>query len=114
MDWITTANGLIVLITGAFGLIAAAVSLFALIKNLIKTSKKNTIQENWKLVMKIADEAMQAASYSTLNGAGKKESVIAAVKAGCNSVGVNADLFLNQLSDYIDDCIKFKNGFKKD
>ena len=42
-----------------------------------------------------------------------REMVIEAVKAGCRSAGVNLDDFIDQLSAYIDDTIKFVNDMKK-
>jgi hypothetical protein len=39
--------------------------------------------------------------------------VIDAVKAGCKAAGINLDLFIDQLSDYIDSSISFVNNMKK-
>jgi hypothetical protein len=39
--------------------------------------------------------------------------VVDIVKAGCKAAGVNMDLFIDQLSDYIDQTIAFVNGMKK-
>jgi hypothetical protein len=113
MDWITSANGLITLIIGLFGLVSAGISLFALIKNLIKTSKDKTFQENWKLIMQIADKAMAAASETSLANTDKKTQVVEAVKAGCKAAGIDADSFMDQLSAYIDDCIAFAHSIKR-
>lgn len=113
MDWLNTANGVVTLIVGLFSLIGAGVSLFFLIKNLCKTMKNNTAQENWKLIMKIADKAMAEAEQSLADGESKKKLVMDTVKEGCKAAGINADNFIDQLSVYIDDCIKFVNSFKK-
>ena len=109
MGWLDTANGVISLIVGLCGLVGTGISVFFLIRNLIKTMKNNTLQENWKLIMKIADEAMAEVEDGITSGADKKQLVIDAVKAGCKAAGINADAFLDQLDAYIDDCIKFAN-----
>lgn len=59
--------------------------------------------------MSIADAAMEAAEKSGASGADKKEQVIAAVKAGCKSQGIDVDSFLDQLDAYIDTTIALVN-----
>jgi hypothetical protein len=65
------------------------------------------------MIMEMADAAMKEAEKSGKSGADKKQMVIDAVKAGCNAGGVNLDGFIDQLSAYIDDTIKFVNGMRK-
>jgi hypothetical protein len=65
------------------------------------------------MIMEMADAAMKEAEKSGKAGADKKQMVIDAVKAGCKAAGVNLDAFIDQLSDYIDDTIKFVNEMKK-
>jgi hypothetical protein len=65
------------------------------------------------MIMNMADAAMKEAEASGKSGADKKQMVIDAVKAGCKAAGVNMDLFIDQLSDYIDQTIAFVNGMKK-
>lgn len=113
MDWLNTANGIVSLIVGLVSLIGAGVSVFFLFKNLFKTMKNNTAQENWKLIMKIADQAMAEAEASLKDGESKKKMVIDCVKEGCKAAGINVDDFIDQLGAYIDDCIKFVNSVKK-
>lgn len=113
MDWITTVNGLIALITGLVGLIGTGVGTFFAIKNWIKANKEKSAKEIWALLMSMADAAMKEAEKSTLSGAGKKELVINMVKESCKAAGVNLDPFIDQLGAYIDNCISWYNGMQK-
>jgi hypothetical protein len=112
-DWITTANGLISLITALVGLIGTGVGAFFAIKNWIKATKEKSMKEIWAMIMSMADAAMKEYEHSTLSGADKKKAVIEAVKSGCKSAGVDLDLFIDQLSDYIDQTIAFVNDMSK-
>jgi hypothetical protein len=113
VEWLTTANGIITLITGLVGLIGTAVGAYFAIKNWISVIKTKNAQEIWAMIMEMADAAMKEAERSGKAGADKKQMVIEAVKAGCRAAGVNLDDFIDQLSDYIDDTIKFVNDMKK-
>lgn len=62
--------------------------------------------------MKIADEAMAAAEKTGAAGADKKTMVVESVKASCKAAGIDADEFIDQLLDYIDQCIAFVNNMK--
>lgn len=66
--------------------------------------------------MAIADAAMKEFEHSTLAGAEKKQAVINSVKTSAKTAGLNIDLFVDQLSTYIDSCIEWYNGMnnKKD
>lgn len=109
-DWIATTNGIITLITGALGLIGTAIGMFFAIKNWISLKKNKSAQEIWESIMNMADAAMQEAEKSGASGADKKQIVINAVTAGLKADGLDISGFLNQLSDYIDQCISFANG----
>lgn len=113
MDWITTANGIITLITGLVGLLGTGIGTYFAIKNWITVFKTKNAQEVWTLIMEMADAAMKEAEASMKDGETKKQMVMDSVKAGCKAAGVDADLFIEQLSDYIDNTIKFVNGMKK-
>jgi len=113
MDWITTVNGLIALITGLVGLIGTGIGAFFAIKNFIKATKEKSAKEIWALIMEIADAAMKDVEKSTLKGAAKKEAVISAVKEGCKAAGVDLGPFIDQLGEYIDQTISFVNGMTK-
>lgn len=63
--------------------------------------------------MSIADAAIEAAEKSGAAGADKKVMVIESVKASCKAAGIEAEDFIDQLSDYIDQCIAFFNNMKK-
>ena len=112
-DWITTVNGLIALITSLLGLIGTGVGAFFAIKNWIKATKEKSSKEIWAMIMEMADAAIKEAEKSGASGADKKTMVIESVKAGCKAAGVDLDLFIDQLSDYIDQTIAFVNDMSK-
>ena len=113
MNWLETANGIVTLISALIALIGTGVGVYFAIKNFIKLMKSNTKEQNWKLIMKIADAAMETAEKSGKKGADKKQMVIESVKASCKAAGINADEFIDQLVDYIDQTIAFVNSMKK-
>ena len=113
MDWITTVNGLLALITGLVGLIGTGIGTFFAIKNWIKATKEKSSKEIWAMIQEITDAAMKEAERSALSGAGKKELVVNMVKEGCKAAGIDLDPFIDQLGAYIDSCIKWYNGMKK-
>jgi len=113
MDWITTANGLIALITALVGLIGTGIGAFFTIKGFIKAAKEKSAKEIWEMIMIAADAAMKSAEESTKKGAEKKQMVIDMVKASLAANGIDISLFLDQLNAYIDDCIKFANSMNK-
>lgn len=110
MDWITTTNGLIALLTGLFGLIGTGIATYFAIRNWISKIKNKSALDHWNTVMMAADAAMQAAEASSLAGPDKKEMVISMVKASCAAAGLDIGPFVDQLSAYIDQCIEFYNG----
>lgn len=114
MDWITTANGIITLITGLIGLIGTGIGAYFAIKNWFTVLKTKNSQEIWSIIMTLADAAMKEAEASMKSGEDKKKMVIDSVKAGCKAAGIDMDMFIDQLSAYIDDTIKFVNEMKKD
>lgn len=116
MDWITTVNGLIALLSGLFGLIGTGVATFFAIKGWIKATKEKTAKERWDMIMAMADAAMKEFEHSTLAGVEKKQAVINSVKASAKAAGLNIDPFVDQLGAYIDSCIEWYNGMnnKKD
>ena len=113
MEWLKIANGILTLISALIALIGTGTGVFFAIKNFIKLIKSNTKEQNWKLIMKIADTAMKTAETSGKNGADKKQMVIESVKASCKAAGIDADQFIDQLADYIDQTIAFVNSMKK-
>ncbi len=113
MEWITTANGIITLITGLVGLVGTGVGAFFAIRNWFAVIKTKNAQEVWTLITEIADAAMKEAEASMKSGEDKKQMVIDSVKAGCIAAGINLDMFIDQLSDYIDQTIEFVNCMKK-
>ena len=113
MEWITTANGIITLITGLVGLIGTGIGTYFAIRNWFKILKTKNAQEIWTLIMEMADSAMKEAEKSYLNGADKKDMVLNMVKTSCKSAGINIDFFINQLDSYVDQTISFVNDMKK-
>lgn len=112
-DWITTANGLIALITGLVGLIGTGVGAFFAIKNWIKATKEKSSKEIWAMIMEMADAAMKEFERPSLTGGDKKKAVIASVKASCKAAGIDLDAFIDQLGAYIDQCIAWYNDMNK-
>ena len=110
---ISTIRELIALITALVGLIGTGVGAFFAIKNWIKATKEKSSKEIWAMIMEMADAAMKEYEHSTLSGADKKKAVIEAVKSGCKAAGVDLDIFIDQLSDYIDQTIHFVNDMTK-
>ena len=111
MDWITTANGLIALITGLLGLIGTGVSAYLAIRAWIKATKEKNASEVWGMIQEIAKAAMDEVEHSGIIGsANKKQAAIEIVKKSCKAAGINLDLFLNQLNDFIDNSVEFFNN----
>ena len=113
MELITTANGIITLITGLLGLIGTGIGTYFAVKNWITAMKTKNSQEIWTMIMEIADSSMKEAESSMQDGETKKQVVMDSVKASCKAAGIDANLFLDQLSNYIDSTIKFVNDMKK-
>lgn len=115
MDWITNANGLVALLTGLFGLIGTGVGAFFSIRAFIQKNKANTRQQNWNMIMQAADAAMEVVEHAQLhNSSEKKALAMDMIKKSCESLGLDISAFLTQLDAYIDQCIEWFNGMKKD
>lgn len=112
-NWLTTAQGVLSLITGLIGLIGSGVGAFFAIKNFIKAAKTKSINEIWSMIMSMADAAMKEAEASQKSGEDKKQMVLDAVKSGCKAANINIDAFIDQLSQYIDQTIDFVNKMSK-
>lgn len=112
MDWITTANGLIALVTGLAGLIGTGIGAFFAVKAFVKSLRQKNLAEIWALVQEMADAAMRQAEESGKKGADKKRMVIDSVKASCKAAGIDVDAFIEQLADYVDQTIAFVNGMQ--
>ena len=110
---LNTVQEIIALVTGLCGLVSAGIGAYFAIKNWIKVTKNKNAQEIWAMVMEMADAAMKEAEKSCKTGADKKTMVIESVKASCKAAGINLDLFIDQLSNYIDQTISFVNKMKK-
>ena len=115
MDWITTANGLVALLTGLCGLIGTGIGAFFAIRTFIQKNKSNTKQQNWNLIMQAADAAMEVVEHAQLhNSSEKKALAMDMIKKSCESIGLDISAFIDQLDAYIDQCIAWFNEMKKD
>lgn len=112
-NWLTTAQGVLSLITGLIGLIGSGVGAFFAIKNFIKAAKTKSMNEIWSMIMSMADAAMKEAEASQKSGEDKKQMVLDAVKSGCKAANINIDAFIDQLGQYIDQTIDFVNKMSK-
>ena len=110
---LNTVQVIIALVTGLCGLVSAGIGAYFAIKNWIKVTKNKNAQEIWAMIMEMTDAAMKEAERSCKTGADKKKMVIASVKASCKAAGLDLDLFIDQLSDYIDQTISFVNDMSK-
>ena len=110
MDWITSAQQLVALLTGLVGLISAGIGVFFAIKNWNEKNKEKSNAEKWAMLMKMTDAAMKEAEKSKQTGADKKTMVINIVKESCNSAGLDIGEFIDQLNAYIDNSISWFNG----
>ena len=112
MEFMSTANELIVLLTSFLGLIGTGIGTFFAIKNWLKAIKEKTKAEQWALIMEMADAAMKVAEKSGASGADKKDMVIESIKASALAANLDLSMFLDQLSLYIDQTIDFVNNMK--
>ena len=115
MNWITTANGLIALITGLVGLIGTGIATFFAVKAWIKTMKNKSASEVWAAITTAADAAMQEVEFRAKSGEilNKRDTALAIIESSCAASGLDISPFMTQLRKYIDDCIDFINGFNK-
>ena len=114
MDWITSAQALVALITGLVGLISAGVTAFVAVRKVIAANKGKSLKEIWALVMKLADAAMVEVEKTDLKGASKKDKAITIVNAAATESGLDSTPFTEQLSAYIDQTVEFVNTFNKE
>ena len=105
-DWISEINAFIPILVG---FITTAVGAFLAVKNFIKVLKTKNKAELWSMIMSAADAAMKEAEQCGINGVAKKEMVINTIKASCEAAGLDIKDFLDAISVYIDQTIKFVN-----
>lgn len=108
-----TTQQIISLLTGLLGFISAAVTTCISIKNFTKSFKEKKKEEQWVLIMEIADSAMKEAEKSLQDGTSKKMFVLNVVKSSCKTAGIDISEYLDKLNDYIDSTIKFVNDMIK-
>lgn len=112
MEFMSTANELIVLLTSFLGLIGTGLGTFFAIKNWLKAIKEKTKAEQWVLIMEMADAAMKTAEQTAASGADKKAMVIETIRGSATAANLDLSMFLDQLSLYIDQTIDFVNNMK--
>lgn len=110
---ISTIKEIVELIIALIGLIGAGVGAYFAVKNWVAKNKEKTFNEKLAMLKTVADASMKEAEASGKSGADKKTMVMNAIKEACKAAGLNVDLFINQLSDYIDSSIDWFNGMKK-
>lgn len=113
LEWIESANQIVVLITSLIGLIGTGVGAFFAIKGWVKAFKEKDGKQKWATIMEMADAAIKEAEKSGKAGADKKEMVVNSVKASCKAAGIDVDAFIDQLLEYIDQTIAFVNDMSK-
>ena len=112
--WPTTVEGWVGLISLLVGLVGAIAALIPTAIKLWHAVKKIAKNKDWGKVMDIADAAMKAAEQSGKTGSEKRQMVIDMVIAGCKEIGVDVDdELLNELSDYIEETIAMFNDMSK-
>ena len=111
--FMNTANEVVILITGLLGLISAGVGVYFAVKNWFKLMKTKNKQEVWKLLIEMADKAMEEAERSGKAGEDKKEMVLDAIEAAAEAAGIETGEFFTQLDLYIDQTIDFVKRMKK-
>lgn len=112
--WPTTVEGwvgLIILICSLVaaiaGLVPTGIKLYRVLKQLVK-------DRNWKKIIQFASAAMKQAEASGKKAKEKKVIVIESVVAACKEIGVEIDeKQLKDLSDYIDELIKWHNDMNE-
>lgn len=112
-EFLSTAEGIISLVSSLVALIGTGVGAFLAIKGWVKAFKEKDARKKWATIMEIADAAMKEAEKSGAAGADKKTMVINSVKASCKAAGIELDDFIDQLVDYIDQTIAFVNDMTK-
>ena len=112
-EFLSSAEGIISLLSSLVLLISTGIGAYFAIKNWVTAFKEKDSKQKWALIMEIADAAIKEAEKSGKSGTDKKAMVIESVKAGCKAAGIDAELFLDQLSDYIDQTIAFVNDMSK-
>lgn len=104
---------LISIISAGIGLIGTIIGAVFAIINWIKLIKQKNAKQIWDMVASMADAAMKEYEQSGKTGTEKKQLVIDSVKSAAKAAGLNIDDCLDQLSEYIDQCVDFANSFNK-
>lgn len=110
---LNTTQEIISLLTGLLGFISAGVTTFISIKNFKNSFKEKKKEQQWVLIMEIADSAMKEAETLLQDGVSKKMFVLNMVKSSCKAAGIDISEYLDKLNDYIDSTIKFVNDMTK-
>ena len=112
--WPTTVEGWVGLIILICSLVAAIAGLVPTGIKLYRTLKQLVKDKNWKKIIQFASAAMKQAEASGKKAKEKKIIVIESVVAACKEIGVEIDeKQLKDLSDYIDELIKWHNDMNE-
>jgi hypothetical protein len=112
MENIEMAKEILALVISFMSLASTGVTAYFAVKTFVQSFKDKKSNEQWSLIMTIADAAMKEAEASQLDGESKKKLVIDTVKAGAEASGLDITAFLTQLDLYIDQTIDFVNKMK--
>lgn len=112
MENVEMIKEILALVISFVSLASTGVTAYFAIKSFVQSFKDKKSNEIWNLMMTIADAAMKEAEASQLDGEGKKQFVIDAVKAGAEAASLDISAFLTQLDSYIDQTIDFVNKMK--
>lgn len=116
--WPTTVEGWVGLITLIVGLIGAIAALIPVAIKLFKALKEIVKNKNWSKIKDIAKAAMTTVeeyhrSHPEMSSDDKLNMALDIIQAGCAEIGVEVDdEILNNLVDYITKTISWFNGMK--
>lgn len=116
--WPTTVEGWVGLISLIVGLIGAIAALIPVAIKLFKALKEIVKNKNWSKIKDIAKAAMTTVeeyhkSHPEMSSDDKLNMALDMIQAGCAEIGIEVDeATLNNLVDYINQTIDWFNGMK--
>lgn len=116
--WPTTVEGWVGLISLIVGLIGAIAALIPVAIKLFKALKEIVKNKNWSKIKDIAKAAMTTVeeyhkSHPEMSSDDKLNMALDMIQAGCAEIGIEVDeVTLNNLVDYINQTIDWFNGMK--
>lgn len=116
--WPTTVEGWVGLISLIVGLIGAIAALIPVAIKLFKALKEIVKNKNWSKIKDIAKAAMTTVEeyhklHPEMSSDDKLNMALDMIQAGCAEIGIEVDeATLNNLVDYINQTIDWFNGMK--